>query len=165
MRGESSVHQVYLGLGTNLGDREENLRKAVELIGERVGQVMRHSSVIETEPWGFDSANKFLNAVVCCETILTPRQLLETTQQIERQLGRTNKSQSSLTEVKATSSITNHKVQRTKYTDRPIDIDILLYDDITVDEPDLKIPHPLMHQRDFVMIPLAEIKPGNDNPT
>ncbi len=143
----SLTHRVYLGLGTNLGDREENIRRAVKLIGERVGQVVRQSSVIETEPWGFESANKFLNAVICCETTLTPRQLLETTQQIERDMGRTKKS------------------KRSTYHDRPIDIDILLYDDITVDEPDLKIPHPLMYQRDFVKIPLAEIKPDNDTPT
>ena len=135
---------MYLGLGTNLGDREENIRRAVGLIGERVGQVVRQSSVIETEPWGFESANRFLNAVVCCETTLTPRQLLETTQQIERDMGR--------------HKVTSHLVPRTSYHDRSIDIDILLYDDITVDEPDLKIPHPLMHQRDFVMIPLEEIR-------
>ena len=147
----SLPHRVYLSLGTNLGDREENIRRAVGLIGERVGQVVRQSSVIETEPWGFESANRFLNAVICCETTLTPRQLLETTQQIERNMGRRK--------------VTSHLVPRTSYHDRPIDIDILLYDDITVDEPDLKIPHPLMHQRDFVKIPLAEIKPDNDTPT
>ena len=105
----------------------------------------RQSSVIETEPWGFESSNKFLNAVVCCETTLTPHQLLGATQQIERDMGRTTKSAKS-------------KTAKPKYTDRPIDIDILLYDDITLDEPDLKIPHPLMLQRDFVMIPLREIR-------
>lgn len=139
---------MYLGLGTNLGDREENIRRAVKLIGERVGQVVRQSSVIETEPWGFESANKFLNAVICCETTLTPRQLLETTQQIERDMGRKGKTLSTR-----------------YYHDRPIDIDILLYDDITVDEPDLKIPHPLMYQREFVKVPLAEIQPANVIPT
>ena len=137
--------KVYLGLGSNLGNREENLAFAVRLIGERVGKVLRVSSFIETEPWGFESKNSFLNAVVCCETELTPRQVLQTTQQIERELGK-------------------RKIHATKrkgiinYQDRPIDIDILLYDDLIVDEPDLKIPHPLMQQRDFVMIPLNEIK-------
>ena len=132
-------HNAYLGLGSNLGDREANIRKAISLIGKKVGLVLRQSSLIETEPWGFESSNKFLNAVILCETTLTPRQLLKVTQSIERQLGRRRKSTSS------------------SYSDRPIDIDILLYDDLTVNEPDLKIPHPLMQQRDFVMIPLQEI--------
>jgi len=139
------THEVFLGLGTNMGDRTEQIRTAVALIGERIGNVTRQSSVIETEPWGFESSNKFLNAVVCCETTLTPHQLLGATQQIERDMGRTTKS-------------TKSKTAKPKYTDRPIDIDILLYDDITLDEPDLKIPHPLMLQRDFVMIPLREIR-------
>ena len=140
-------HKVYLGLGSNLGDRETNITRAIELIRERVGLVIRQSSLIETEPWGFESSNKFLNGVILVETSLTPRQLLKATQKIERQLGRKKKSTDSclLTPV--------------SYSDRSIDIDILLYDDLTVDEPDLKIPHPLIEQRDFVMIPLNEIKP------
>ena len=138
------MHKVFLGLGTNLGDREGNIRQAVRMIGERVGEVTRQSSLIETEPWGFESEHRFLNAVILCETSQTPRQVLETTQQIERDMGR--------------KKITNRKSRSRTYSDRPIDIDILLYDDLTVDEPDLKIPHPLMHERDFVMIPLEEIK-------
>ena len=132
-------HQVYLGLGSNLGDKAWNLSEAIRLIGERVGQVVRQSSFIETEPWGFQSDNSFLNAVILCETDKTPREVLLLTQQIERDMGRRQKSVS------------------VGYIDRTIDIDILLYDDLTVDEPDLKIPHPLMHQRDFVMRPLKEI--------
>ena len=138
-------HKVFLGLGSNLGDREENIRKDISLIGERVGLVIRQSSLIETEPWGFESDNKFLNGVILCETTLTPRQVLRATQKIERELGKLRK----------------HSTRRTPlsiYHDRPIDIDILLYDDLTIDEPDLKIPHPLMHERDFVMIPLKEIQ-------
>ncbi|MBQ9260924.1 MAG: 2-amino-4-hydroxy-6-hydroxymethyldihydropteridine diphosphokinase [Prevotella sp.] len=138
-------HKVYLGLGSNLGDREDIIRKAISLIGERVGLVIRQSSLIETEPWGFESDNKFLNGVILCETTLTPRQVLRATQKIERELGKLRK----------------HSTRRTPlsiYHDRPIDIDILLYDDLTIDEPDLKIPHPLMHERDFVMIPLKEIQ-------
>ena len=137
-------HKVYLGLGSNLGDRNANLERSIALIHERVGEVVRRSSFIETEPWGFESENKFLNAVILCETELTPRQLLKATQKIERELGRKKKS--------ASSHISH------LYKDRPIDIDILLYDDLTIDEPDLKIPHPLMEQRDFVMIPLREIQ-------
>ena len=136
--------KVYLGLGSNLGERKEQLCRAIALIGERVGEVIRQSSFIETEPWGFESENKFLNAVILCETTLSPRQLLRTTQQIERDMGRKKKA--------------NGKSLNRKYIDRPIDIDILLYDDLTVDEPDLKIPHPLMHERDFVMVPLREIR-------
>lgn len=133
-------HKVYLGLGSNLGDCRKNLERAICLIGDRVGQVTRQSSFIETEPWGFQSQNKFTNAVILCETTKTPREVLLLTQQIERDMGRRKKSVSG------------------GYADRPIDIDILLYDDLTIDEPDLKIPHPLMHERDFVMIPLDEIR-------
>lgn len=134
------IHQVFIGLGSNLGDKVWNLQETIRLISERVGAVVRQSSFLETEPWGFESENTFVNAVVCCETEKTPREVLVLTQQIEREMGRTRKSSSG------------------GYSDRPIDIDILLYDNLTVDEPDLKIPHPLMHQRDFVMIPLEEIR-------
>ena len=149
------MHQVYLGLGSNLGDRRENIRRAVELIGDRVGTVVRHSSLIETEPWGFTSEHRFLNAVVCCETDKTPREVLRITQQIERDMGRTRKS-------RGQKPTANRQPPTARYADRPIDIDILLYDDLTVDEPDLKIPHPLMYERDFVMIPLNEITSTNE---
>ena len=138
------MHKTYLGLGSNLGNREQQIERAIILIGERVGRVLRQSSLIETEPWGFLSDNKFLNAVILCETALTPRQLLRATQQIERELGRRKTLRSQLPD--------------RQYKDRSIDIDILLYDDWVINEPDLKIPHPLMEQRDFVMIPLKEIK-------
>ena len=131
-------HQVYLSLGSNLGRREENLIKAIQLIAERVGAVIRQSSFIETAPWGFHSEHQFMNAAILCETDKTPREVLQLTQQIEKEMGRKNK--------------TSHF-----YSDRCIDIDILLYDDLTVDESDLKIPHPLMLERDFVMIPLKQI--------
>ena len=133
------MHRVYLGLGTNLGDGRRNIADAVRLLGELVGTVVRTSSFYETEPWGFTSDNMFTNAAVCVETSLTPRGVLEATQAIERKMGRTRKSTDGL------------------YHDRIIDIDILLYDDLHMDEPDLKIPHPLMHERDFVMLPLGEI--------
>ena len=132
--------KVYLGLGSNLGDRKENLACAIRLIGERVGKVLRVSSFIETEPWGFESDNAFMNAVILCETDLLPRQLLCVTQKIECEMGRKKKSTDG------------------GYADRCIDIDILLYDDLRVDEPDLQIPHPLMLKREFVMIPLREIR-------
>ena len=141
---------MYLGLGSNLGDCRKNLERAIRLINDRVGHVTRQSSFIETEPWGFESQNKFLNAVILCETTKTPREVLLLTQQIERDMGRTHKS-------RAEKPIANSEKPKAKYADRPIDIDILLYDDLTIDEPDLKIPHPLMHERDFVMMPLNEI--------
>ena len=140
-------HKVFLGLGSNLGDRQANIERAIELISERVGEVIRRSSLIETEPWGFESENKFLNGVILCETTFTPRQVLRKTQKIERDMGRKKK----------TSSL--------QYSDRPIDIDILLYDDLTVDEPDLKIPHPRMQERDFVMIPLQQLRDLTHQPT
>jgi len=136
----SIEHYVYLGLGSNLGDKRENLACAIRLIGERVGKVLRVSSFIETEPWGFESEHTFVNAAILCETELSPRQVLCATQKIEREMGRKHK------------SVDGH------YADRLIDIDILLYDDLRVDEPDLQIPHPLMLKRDFVMIPLREIR-------
>lgn len=139
------MHQVYLGLGSNIGDRRQCIADAIRLISERVGTVLRQSSLIETEPWGFNSENRFLNGVILCETSLTPKQVLKATQKIERALGRRQKSVGADTDVLV-------------YHDRPIDIDILLYDDLSVDEPDLKIPHPLMYERDFVMIPLSEIR-------
>lgn len=146
--------KVYLGLGTNLGDKEQNLQQAIRLIGERVGMVLRQSSFIETAPWGFESDNRFLNAVILCETTKTPREVLRLTQQIERDMGKQKK------HATRRSSDVNSKWPKCKYHDRPIDIDILLYDDLSVDEPDLKIPHPLMYERDFVMIPLREIWEG-----
>ena len=143
-------HQVYLGLGSNLGDREGNIRKAIALLHERVGEVVRQSSLIETAPWGFESEHRFLNGVILCETTLTPRQVLKATQKIERELGKT-KAHATTRQLSMLNS------QLPTFKDRPIDIDILLYDDWKVEEPDLKIPHPLMRERDFVMIPLKEI--------
>ena len=138
-------HRVCLGLGSNLGDRALLLEQAIQLVGERIGQVVCRSSLIETEPWGFESPHRFLNGAVLCETRLTPREVLEATQQIERELGKRQEH-------------TTERTLRPTYKDRPVDIDILLYDDLTVDEPDLKIPHPLMEERDFVMKPLREIE-------
>ncbi|MFW9601601.1 MAG: 2-amino-4-hydroxy-6-hydroxymethyldihydropteridine diphosphokinase [Prevotella sp.] len=134
-----ALHKVYLGLGSNIGNRKRNMREAVQYMESLIGTVTRQSTLYETEPWGFESPNLFINMCVCVETPLAPRQLLEATQEIEKRMGRVGKSE-------------NHE-----YQDRIIDIDILLYDDLTVDEPDLKIPHPLMNEREFVMNPLNEI--------
>ena len=133
------MQTIYLSLGTNLGSREDNLERALRLLQEQVGALLRRSSVHETTPWGFESSHMFLNLCVCMATSLSPLQLLATTKQIERQLGRTQKS------------------AHGHYADRLIDIDILLYDDAHVNESDLIIPHPHMYERDFVMLPLNEI--------
>ena len=133
--------KIYLSLGTNLGLKEENLKNAVEKINEEIGEVTSLSSFYETAPWGFESDNGFLNAAVCVCCKRTPQEVLALTQQIERELGRT---------IKSTDG---------QYHDRIIDIDILLYDDLILDTPELKIPHPLMTERSFVMDPLREIAP------
>ncbi len=132
---------TYLGIGTNLGDRAENLTRAVALISEQVGTVLACSSFMETAPWGFTSDNHFLNAVLAVDTALSPHELLRVTQSIERELGRL------------------HKTIDGNYSDRIIDIDILLYDDLTIVSEELTIPHPYMLIRDFVYLPLEEIAP------
>ena len=136
---------VYLGLGTNIGTRRGNLVKAAALLAERVGDILALSGFMETEPWGFDSENLFLNAAIKMETPLTPDELLSATQAIEREMGREKKSDGT-------------------YHDRVIDIDILLYDNRVIEHPGLIVPHPLMQERLFVMAPLAEIAPFERHP-
>jgi 2-amino-4-hydroxy-6-hydroxymethyldihydropteridine diphosphokinase len=133
--------QLYLSLGTNLGNRRSNLDTALDLIAREVGIIKARSSVIETEPWGFDSPNSFLNMAILVQTDLKPLEVLDRTQRIEKDMGRTSKTGAD------------------GYHDRIIDIDILLYDDLTMDTPRLTIPHPRMYQRRFVMEPLAQIAP------
>lgn len=130
---------VYLGLGTNLGNKEANLRTAIYKLQERIGKQVSLSSFYETAPWGFESDHSFLNAAIGLETKLPPIEVLHITQEIERELGRTRKSVDG------------------NYSDRLIDIDILLYDGLVLHTPELTIPHPLMTERDFVMKPLIEI--------
>ena len=137
---------IYLGLGTNQGDREENLKRAIEMLSLALGTYTSLSSFIETEPWGFESDNSFLNCVVAFKTTLPPTVLLETTENIERELGRTAKSSGGV------------------YHDRTIDIDILLYGNETIETERLTIPHPLMHKRGFVLNPLCEIAPQAIHP-
>ena len=139
------MYTYYLSLGTNLGDKEGNLRQAIQLIEERIGAIASLSAFYVSEPWGFRSENSFLNACCGVNSVLAPNALLEATQQIERDLGRTEKSHNGI------------------YHDRLIDIDILLaYENgqsIAMQTPQLTLPHPLMHQRDFVLIPLRQIAP------
>ena len=138
--------KVHVGLGTNLGATEQNLRDAVQKIEEQVGKVISLSAFYVTAPWGFTSENSFLNAAACVDTDLSPLAVLQETQAIERELGRTKKSVDGV------------------YSDRLIDIDLLFYEDLvlSVTSPtgaELNLPHPLMTERDFVMLPLAEIAP------
>ena len=146
------VHTAYLSLGTNLGDKEHNLVSAITEIGRRIGPVRAQSAFLATEPWGFESENTFLNAAIRVETELSPHALLKVTQQIERDMGRTQKST-----VNSQLSTVNCQLSTVTYHDRIIDIDILLYDDLRINTPKLTIPHPLMYERDFVLIPLKEI--------
>ena len=135
---------VYLSLGTNLGDRRAQINEALRRLDTAVGRPYEAlSSIIETPAWGFEGPD-FLNCVVRYRTAKRPHTLLRICKKIERAMGRTG-----APEYDADG--------RRIYHDRPIDIDILLYGDERVDTPDLKIPHPLMEQRDFVMRPLAEI--------
>jgi 2-amino-4-hydroxy-6-hydroxymethyldihydropteridine diphosphokinase len=131
--------KAYLALGTNLGDKRLNLLIAIAGIAGKIGVLSAISSVYETEPWGFESRNSFLNMVVCVETELSPLELLKATQEIEKKMGRTEK----------TGAV---------YKDRIIDIDIILYGDLTYQSEELTLPHPLYKQRAFVLEPLKEIR-------
>lgn len=131
--------KVYLSLGTNLGDKPANLQAAVARLQAKIGNVVSLSSFYETQPWGFVSQHSFLNAAVCVETALSPVEVLQATQAIERELGRTHKSVDGV------------------YADRLIDLDLLLYDDYVLQTDELTVPHPLMTERAFVMDPLCEI--------
>ena len=130
---------VYISIGSNLGDKRGNITLALALISERVGEIGAVSGFYETQPWGYDSKELYLNVAIAVATNLKPVALLAVTQGIERDLGRHKKSING------------------KYRDRVIDIDILLYDDLIINTNDLIIPHPLMHRREFVLQPLAEI--------
>lgn len=131
--------EVYLELGTNLGFREQYLSRAISLLAERVGAVVRCSAIYESEPWGFKCNASFLNQIVIINTDLSVRTVLRNIGAIERDLGRVR----SVTE---------------RYTSRTIDIDILLYGDKVIAEPpDLIVPHPRIAERRFVLIPLVEV--------
>ena len=138
---------IYLGLGTNEGNKEENIRGAIEELSHLLGTPTAVATIIETEPWGFRSDNSFLNTVVAFKSTLAPEEILKATQEIELRLGRTKKSIDGC------------------YSDRPIDIDILLYGSRVIESPHLTIPHPLLHKRLFVLQPLAQIAPQVIHPT
>jgi dihydroneopterin aldolase/2-amino-4-hydroxy-6-hydroxymethyldihydropteridine diphosphokinase len=128
---------VFLGIGTNLGNRADNLSESIDMIGEYIGQVVDSSSVYETEPWGFETKDEFLNMVVMIETKHSPSTILRNIILIESLLGRIR--------------------GENRYSSRVIDIDLLIYEDQIINEKGLIVPHPLMHERKFVLIPLCEI--------
>ena len=134
--------EAIIALGTNVGDREGNLRRAVGMIG-RKAKLARMSSVYETEPMYYENQRPFLNCVVVIETDLTPRALLCELQTAETEMGR----------------------QRTvKYGPRIIDLDILFYGDEVISEPGLEVPHPKITERPFVLVPLREVRPDLVHP-
>ncbi len=138
-------NQVYLLLGSNLDPRESFINKAITLISERAGKVLGMSTIYQSEAWGFQSDTRFLNQVLRIETNLTPEDLLQKTQQIEKNLGRT-------------------RVEENGYTSRTIDIDILYYDQKVMSSENLIIPHPRLHLRRFTLLPLAELAPELQHP-
>ena len=134
---------VYIGIGSNLGDREENCIRAVELLEKRGIPVTKKSALHETKPWGVKDQPLFLNMAIEIETALSPRELLKILKEIEKETGREPAS---------------------RWGPRIIDLDILLFNASVVDEDHLRIPHPLMHERDFVLKPLSEIAPDAEHP-
>jgi 2-amino-4-hydroxy-6-hydroxymethyldihydropteridine diphosphokinase len=133
------MNTVFLSIGTNIGQREENLKRAVKMIEREAGSVKASSSVYETEPWEMAVSNLFLNMVLKIETLLTSHILLETLLDIEDKMGRRRES--------------------SEYSSRIIDIDILFFNNLIINNNDLVVPHPFIARRRFVLEPLAEIAP------
>ncbi|MBR3626931.1 MAG: 2-amino-4-hydroxy-6-hydroxymethyldihydropteridine diphosphokinase [Bacteroidales bacterium] len=140
------MSRIYLGIGSNLGDKEQNIKTALKLVEERVGKIIIQSSICKTMPWGFHSDNIFFNAAACVETNLTPMQVLSVIKMIEMEMGRTSKSSQGM------------------YADRIIDLDLLFYEDQVINEVMLTVPHPLLQYRMFVLMPMTEIAPDLVHP-
>ena len=136
--------KLFLLLGGNLGDKAEIFRNASELISESIGRVIKKSSVYETEPWGFESEDMFWNQVLVLDTEMLPEEVLINIKQIEDQIGRIRKED--------------------RYVSRLIDIDLLFYDDLTLETDQLQIPHPRMQDRRFVLVPLNEVATSKIHP-
>ncbi|MCG2709811.1 MAG: 2-amino-4-hydroxy-6-hydroxymethyldihydropteridine diphosphokinase [Thermodesulfovibrionales bacterium] len=134
---------AYISIGSNLGDREENCRQAIKLIEKNGIVVKKQSLMYETEPWGVKDQPKFINMAIEAETDKKPEELLRVLEEIEKEIGRT---------------------ETVKWGPRVIDLDILFYDDLILKTQDLEIPHPLMHERAFVLKPLCEIAPDKRHP-
>ena len=131
--------KLFVSLGSNIGDKQQNIERAIALIDDKIGSVVKKSSFYTTEPVGFTSDNNFINAAIEVKTNLPIYRILKITQKIERLMGRTQKSSKGV------------------YHDRVIDIDILMYGNKKIHSARLTVPHPRMYERDFVMQPLREI--------
>lgn len=140
------MHKIYLSLGSNLGNRRENLFCAIKHLDESLGKHLKLSSFIETKSWGYQGKD-YLNCAVLYETDLLPHTLLKLCKKIEEKMGRIL-------------NLEYDEAGNRVYKDRVIDIDILLYGNQKVNSPELKIPHPLMDKREFVLVPLREILPS-----
>jgi 2-amino-4-hydroxy-6-hydroxymethyldihydropteridine diphosphokinase len=138
------MNSVYISLGSNIGEREANLQKSIELLNKMAGEVVLASSLYETEPWEMDGAKSFINQVVLLKTNLSADELLDILLEAERSLGR----------VRTTG----------KYESRVIDLDILFFNESIITSDKLTVPHPFLHQRKFVLEPLSEINPGFVHP-
>lgn len=136
-------HIAFIALGSNLGDREANLRRALELLEQRGVEIIQVSTFIETEPYGVTDQPRFLNGVCQISTELAPLQLLRMLLAVEKEMGR---------------------VRMRHWGERNIDLDLLIYEDVLMDTDELRLPHPDMTNRDFVMLPLAEIVPELSHP-
>jgi 2-amino-4-hydroxy-6-hydroxymethyldihydropteridine diphosphokinase len=141
----SASSKVIIGLGSNLGDRYFALERAMGLIGEEAGEIIASSSVWETEPWGFDADEQFLNMVVVIKTVMEPKRLVQLFRSIEGRMGRKRSGAG-------------------KYESRLIDLDILFWEDRIISIPGLEVPHPKLHSRRFVLEPLLEVAPDTVHP-
>ncbi len=142
MEQKVKLNQVVIALGTNLGDKELNLKNAISQIKSKVGEVSKISSILKNSAVGFESENEFYNACLICETELNPDQVLKELQEIEKKLGRIKTKES--------------------YEDRLIDLDIIFYADLVIKSKNLEIPHPNYHERNFVLVPMLELSDFRD---
>jgi 2-amino-4-hydroxy-6-hydroxymethyldihydropteridine diphosphokinase len=136
---------IYLSIGFNLGVRLANVSRATDLVNEKIGTVEKRSSLYESSPWGYESDNEYINCVVLVRTVLSPQTVINTCKEIEKEMGRREETEN-------------------KYLDRIIDIDLLLYNNDVIQFPGLIVPHPRMHERKFVLLPLYEIAPDLIHP-
>jgi len=143
IHGDNFMHTAYIGIGSNLGNREDNCERAIRLLTEHGIRITKRSSMIETEPWGVEEQPKFINMAAEIETALSPEDLLHLLKKIEVDAGR---------------------LPASRWGPRIIDLDILLYDDLIMKTGELEIPHPGISEREFVLKPLAEIAPDKVHP-
>lgn len=134
---------VHIGIGSNLGERQNNCLKALEIMKEKGIMIKKTSSYYETEPWGIEAQPRFINSAIEAETSSSPEELLDILKDIEENMGR---------------------IKTVKWGPRIIDLDILFYGDKVIKTEQLQIPHPLLHERDFVLVPLDEISPYKIHP-